>query len=88
VKVDDQAFVVTEGEVVVRVRGHALLNRGDDGTIFGNRPVLEDKSNTKRLSRELLELLNDLRIALPGVQVLFAFLLTLPFTSGFGKLSE
>ncbi len=34
----------------------------------------------ERLDRELIELLNELRVALPGVQVLFAFLLTVPFT--------
>ncbi len=33
--------------------------------------------------RELIELLNELRVALPGVQVLFAFLLVFPFSQGF-----
>ena len=46
-----------------------------------------DESKGERLNRELIELLNELRVALPGVQVLFAFLLTLPFTQGFAKLS-
>jgi hypothetical protein len=45
----------------------------------------EDKK--ERLDRELIELLNELRVALPGVQVLFAFLLTIPFTQRFPKLS-
>ena len=40
----------------------------------------------ERLNRELIELLNELRVALPGVQVLFAFLLAVPFASGFPKL--
>ena len=40
-----------------------------------------------RLDRELIELLNELRVALPGVQVLFAFLLTVPFTPAFAGLS-
>jgi cytochrome c biogenesis protein CcdA len=31
------------------------------------------------------ELLQELRVALPGVQVLFAFLLTVPFQQGFSK---
>jgi hypothetical protein len=35
------------------------------------------------VSRELDELLQQLRITLPGVQVLFAFLLTVPFTERF-----
>jgi hypothetical protein len=38
--------------------------------------------------RELIELLNELRVALPGVQVLFAFLLTVPFSQGFPRLSS
>ena len=38
--------------------------------------------------RELIELLNELRVALPGVQVLFAFLLAVPFSSGFAKVTE
>jgi hypothetical protein len=45
-------------------------------------PELEDQEK-ERLNRKLIELLNELRIALPGVQVLFAFLLILPFNNGF-----
>src|SRR4029450_10265349 len=41
-----------------------------------------------RVDRELIELLNEVRVALPGVQVLFAFLLILPFQQGFSKTSE
>ena len=37
--------------------------------------------------RELIELLNELRVALPGVQVLFAFLLVVPFSQGFVKVT-
>ena len=39
------------------------------------------------LNRELIELLNELRVALPGIQVLFAFLLILPFSHGFTKVT-
>jgi hypothetical protein len=46
----------------------------------------EDKS--ERLNRELIELLNELRVALPGVQVLFAFLLIVPFSQGFERMTE
>src|SRR5881409_2860316 len=42
----------------------------------------------ERVDRELIELLNELRVALPGVQVLFAFLLVVPFSNGFPKLSD
>jgi uncharacterized protein DUF6328 len=41
----------------------------------------------ERINRELIELLNELRVALPGVQVLFAFLLAVPFSNGWAKTS-
>ena len=47
----------------------------------------ENESEEERLDRNLLELLNELRVALPGVQVLFAFLLTVPFTQRFTTLT-
>ena len=37
------------------------------------------ETRKERVDRELLELLNELRVALPGVQILFAFLLIVPF---------
>jgi hypothetical protein len=40
-----------------------------------------------RVDRELIELLNELRVALPGVQVLFAFLLIVPFSNGFTRVT-
>lgn len=45
----------------------------------------EDSSESakERVDRELIEMLNELRVALPGVQVLFAFLLTVPFSQHF-----
>ncbi len=42
----------------------------------------------ERADRNLNELLQELRVALPGVQVLFAFLLTVPFSQNFSKLNE
>jgi hypothetical protein len=47
-----------------------------------------DESHKERIDRELLELLQELRVAIPGVQVLFAFLLTIPFSQGFTKLTD
>lgn len=41
------------------------------------------ENEKERLDRELLELLNELRVVLPGVQVLFAFLLAVPFYQRF-----
>lgn len=43
--------------------------------------------NASRLDRELLELLNELRVVLPGVQALFAFLLIVPFSERFATVS-
>lgn len=44
-----------------------------------------DESAKERRDRELLELLNGLRVIIPGVQVLFAFLLAVPFAAGFAE---
>jgi hypothetical protein len=45
-----------------------------------------DESQQARVNRELIELLNELRVALPGVQVLFAFLLAVPFSAGYTRI--
>lgn len=50
----------------------------------GTREAGEDEG--QRRARELVELLQELRVVLPGVQVLFAFLLTVPFATRFGQL--
>lgn len=44
--------------------------------------MAEEQKDNEELNRELIELLNELRVALPGVQVLFAFLLAVPFANG------
>jgi amino acid transporter len=49
--------------------------------------MLMAETEQERHNRELIELLNELRVALPGVQVLFAFLLAVPFANGFPRLS-
>ena len=45
----------------------------------GESPGDKKESKGERIDRELIELLNELRVALPGVQFLFAFLLIVPF---------
>ncbi len=45
------------------------------------------ETRKERVNREMTELLNELRVALPGVQMLFAFLLTVPFSARFEKLT-
>ena len=47
-----------------------------------------DEDRAEKLDRELIELLNELRVALPGVQVLFGFLLTVPFSQGWSKVTD
>ena len=47
-----------------------------------------EETPKERVDRELIELLNGLRVLLPGVQVLLAFLLTVPFSSGFADASD
>jgi hypothetical protein len=46
------------------------------------------ETDAERADRHLVELLNELRVALPGVQVLFAFLLVVPFNQGFQRLTN
>jgi hypothetical protein len=46
------------------------------------------ESEKERLDRNLEELLGELRVALPGVQVLFAFLLVVPFNQRFADITS
>ena len=49
----------------------------------------DDRSREERKrDRQMIELLNELRIALPGVQILFAFLLTVPFAQGWRSITD
>lgn len=47
-----------------------------------------DETPLERWDRNFSELLQELRVAQTGVQVLFAFLLTLPFTNRFGTVTR
>ena len=47
-----------------------------------------DEDRSEQLDRELIELLNELRVVLPGVQVLFAFLLAVPFTQRWEQTTD
>jgi cation transport ATPase len=58
----------------VRASGHCMPER--------------DESELERLDRNTVELLNELRVASTGIQVLFAFLLVVPFNAGFSKLTS
>jgi hypothetical protein len=45
------------------------------------------ESKQERRNRQMLELLNELRVAPPGVQILFAFLLAVPFNARFASVT-
>ena len=49
---------------------------------------MADQKSKEDLDRELIELLNELRVTLPGVQVLFAFLLIVPFSQRFEEIND
>ena len=59
--------------------GEPAKGSGSDG---------RNETEKERIDRNLIELLNELRVALPGVQVLFAFLLVLPFNQGFTTVTD
>lgn len=48
---------------------------------------MADEDEAEKLDRELNELLQGLRVLLPGIQVLFAFLLAVPFAQGFAQVT-
>jgi len=60
----------------------------DDGVTRHVEEGPDDRSKEERKrDRQMIELLNELRVALPGVQILFAFLLTVPFSMRFTELT-
>lgn len=54
---------------------------------MADRPSGREETEDERLDRNLGELLQELRVALPGVQVLFAFLLAVPFQQHFTSIT-
>jgi hypothetical protein len=54
----------------------------------GLNPSQREESEQERLNRELDTLLGELRVAMPGVQVLFAFLLAVPFQQRFAQVTD
>jgi hypothetical protein len=68
---------------------------GGRAFFFGMDDAEQDKEDggrseteKERLDRNLNELLGELRVALPGVQVLFAFLLVVPFNQRFADITS
>ncbi len=48
----------------------------------------EEETPKERADRELIELLNELRVVLPGTTVLLGFLLAVPFARGWTRVTE
>jgi len=59
-----------------------------EATATGKSQDDSDESHSEKVNRELIELINELRVALVGVQVLFAFLLAVPFAQGFADVTN
>ncbi|MEU8390549.1 DUF6328 family protein [Micromonospora sp. NPDC048842] len=49
---------------------------------------MSKETEKQRWQRNFADLLQELRVAQTGVQILFAFLLTLPFSNGFTETTE
>jgi hypothetical protein len=64
------------------------VGRTDERTAGGTGDDDGGESRQERINRELIELLNELRVGLPGVQFLFAFLLIVPFQQTAAKLTD
>jgi hypothetical protein len=60
----------------------------DVGRAAAGIPRLRDETDTERLDRNLVELLQEVRVVQTGVQVLFAFLLTVPFSNRFDEITS
>jgi Family of unknown function (DUF6328) len=61
----------------------------DSPQVNGNRDPgagIDEESPAARTARNFIELLQGFRVAVTGVQVLFAFLLTVPFAPGFSRV--
>jgi hypothetical protein len=69
--------------------GSRMKERGNPAARPGDVPdATDDESPAERLEREVEQLLQELRSIIPGVQVQFAFLLTIAFTQRFESLTD
>jgi hypothetical protein len=62
------------------------LDRDDRECSDDDNDQLDDRADRDELRRRYYGLLQELRVVLPGVQVLLAFLLTAAFSEGFRRL--
>lgn len=87
-----RAYLASAGGSLASQIGWDRRKRGTNSAMPENENKDEGRddsreSHKERVDRELIELLNELRVALPGIQVLFAFLLTVPFTQRFPQVT-
>jgi amino acid transporter len=61
---------------------------GDEEEVPPDPATGRRETDRERVDRNLQEMLGELRVALPGVQVLFAFLLVVPFNQRFTDVTE
>ncbi|MEV0388920.1 DUF6328 family protein [Nonomuraea sp. NPDC050643] len=64
------------------------MTRKKDSLVDKREAALKNESHEERADRNFVELLQGARVAVTGVQVLFAFLLTVPFSSSFARLDQ
>ena len=72
-------------------RGEDRRGAGRDGGVGRTGDRVEDgrgEGPLQRADRNMLELLQELRVAQTGVQILFAFLLTMSFTERFASIDD
>jgi hypothetical protein len=68
--------------------GFVEAQPGKQADMSDARSGHEQESQAERLDRNLMELLNELRVSGTGIQVLLAFLLVVPFNSGYRRLGH
>jgi hypothetical protein len=65
-----------------------VASDADEATYDEDREAGRISDEERKRDRQMIELLNEIRVAIPGVQILFGFLLTVPFTARFGDVSS
>ena len=66
---------------------HPTYSRTHDRDSEGAEGDQEETTDQRR-NRQLIELLNELRLAVPGVQMLFGFMLAVPFSARFSSVTQ
>jgi predicted neutral ceramidase superfamily lipid hydrolase len=72
---------------MVMMRQQMTIGSGDEPPAPGE-PAEHGPALDRELDQDLNELLQEIRVVLPGIEVLFAFLITLPFTERFGAVTQ